>query len=32
MYKKGIDLPNKLEEFYFNSVTDIDNINDSQRK
>lgn len=30
MYEKGIDLPNKLEEFYFNSVTDTDNINESQ--
>lgn len=30
MAKKGIDLPNKLEEFYFNSVTDTEDINDNQ--
>jgi GTPase Era involved in 16S rRNA processing len=31
MLKKGIDLPNKLEEFYFNSVTDEESINVSKK-
>lgn len=32
MYEKGIDLPQNLNEFYFNSVTDSESINDNQEK